>query len=135
MARGSVESNYGRPTARPAKRIAGEVRFDPFSRMLYSTDASIYQIEPIGVVLPRHADDVVATVEVARQHGVPVLPRGGGTGLAGQTIGKAIIIDMSNYMHQITETNTEEHWAWVQPGSGAGPVECLSAPPRLFVWA
>src|SRR5215471_18779722 len=98
------------------KRIAGEVRFDPFSRMLYSTDASIYQIEPIGVVLPRHADDVAATVEVARQHGVPVLPRGGGTGLAGQTIGQAIIIDMSNYMHQITELNTEEHWAWVQPG-------------------
>jgi FAD/FMN-containing dehydrogenase len=98
------------------KRIAGEVRFDTFSRMLYSTDASIYQIEPIGVVLPRHADDVVATVEVARQHGVPVLPRGGGTGLAGQTVGKAIIIDMSNYMHQITELNTEEHWAWVQPG-------------------
>src|SRR5213082_388096 len=68
------------------KRIAGEVRFDAFSRMLYSTDASIYQIEPIGVVLPRHADDVVATVEAARQHGVPVLPREGGTGLAGQTV-------------------------------------------------
>ncbi|OLC60692.1 MAG: oxidoreductase [Ktedonobacter sp. 13_1_40CM_4_52_4] len=98
------------------KRIAGEVRFDAFSRMLYSTDASIYQIEPIGVVIPRHADDVVATVEVARQHGVPVLPRGGGTGLAGQTVGKAIIIDMSNSMHQILELNTEEHWAWAQPG-------------------
>ena len=87
------------------KRIAGEVRFDAFSRMLYSTDASIYQIEPIGVVIPRHADDVVATVEVARQHGVPVLPRGGGTGLAGQTVGNAIIIDMSNSMHQILELN------------------------------
>lgn len=98
------------------KRIAGEVRFDAFSRMLYSTDASIYQIEPIGVVIPRQADDVVATVETARQHGVPVLPRGGGTGLVGQTIGKAIIMDMSNYMHQITELNTEEQWAWVQPG-------------------
>ncbi len=98
------------------KRIAGEVRFDAFSRMLYSTDASIYQIEPIGVVIPRHADDVAATVEVARQHGVPVLPRGGGTGLAGQTVGKAIIIDMSNDMHQVLELNTEEHWAWVQPG-------------------
>ncbi|MGE3539693.1 MAG: FAD-binding and (Fe-S)-binding domain-containing protein [Candidatus Tectimicrobiota bacterium] len=98
------------------KRIAGEVRFDTFSRMLYSTDASIYQIEPLGVVIPRHADDVIATVDIARQHGVPVLPRGGGTGLVGQTIGKAIIIDMSNYMHQITELNTEEQWAWVQPG-------------------
>jgi FAD/FMN-containing dehydrogenase len=115
------------------KRIAGEVRFDPFSRMLYSTDASIYQIEPIGVVLPRHADDVVATVEVARQHGVPVLPRGGGTGLAGQTIGKAIIIDMSNYMHQITELNTEEHW----PGC-AGVVQDQRMPicdRTAFVWA
>src|SRR5258707_12642856 len=84
--------------------------------MLYGPDASISESEPIGVVLPRHADDVVATVEVARQHGVPVLPRGGGTGLAGQTIGKAIIMDMSNYMHQITELNTDEHRAWVQPG-------------------
>src|SRR2546427_13113598 len=91
------------------KRIAGEVRFDTFSRMLYSTDASIYQIEPIGVVLPRHADDVAATVEEARQHGVPVLPRGGGTGLAGQTIGKAINFDMSYYMQQITYIKTEEH--------------------------
>ena len=62
------------------KHIAGEVRFDPLSRMLYSTDASIYQIEPLGVVIPRHADDVQATVQVAREHGVPVLPRGGGTG-------------------------------------------------------
>lgn len=98
------------------KRIAGEVRFDTLSRMLYSTDASIYQIEPIGVVIPRHADDVVATVEIARQHGVPVLPRGGGTGLVGQTVGKAIIMDMSNYMHHITDLNTEEQWVWVEPG-------------------
>ena len=98
------------------KHIAGEVRFDPLSRMLYSTDASIYQIEPLGVVIPRHADDVQATVQVAREHGVPVLPRGGGTGLAGQTVGKAVIIDMSNDMHQVLELNTEEHWAWVQPG-------------------
>jgi FAD/FMN-containing dehydrogenase/Fe-S oxidoreductase len=98
------------------KRIAGEVCFDPLSRMLYSTDASIYQIEPIGVVIPRHTDDVQATVQVAREYGVPVLPRGGGTGLAGQTVGKAVIIDMSNHMHQVLELNTEEHWAWVQPG-------------------
>lgn len=98
------------------KRLEGEVRFDAFSRMLYSTDASIYQIEPIGVVIPRHADDVEATVKVACEHGVPVLPRGGGTGLAGQTVGKAIIIDMSNSMHHVLELNTAEQWAWVQPG-------------------
>lgn len=98
------------------KHLDGEVRFDTFSRLLYSTDASIYQIEPLGVVIPRHADDVEATVRVARQHGVPVLPRGGGTALAGQTVGRAVILDMSNYMHQVLELNTEEHWAWVQPG-------------------
>ena len=98
------------------KHLDGEVRFDTFSRLLYSTDASIYQIEPLGVVIPRHADDVEATVRVARQHGVPVLPRGGGTALAGQTVGRAVILDMSNHMHQVLELNTEEHWAWVQPG-------------------
>ena len=98
------------------KHIDGQVRFDTFTRLLYSTDASIYQIEPLGVVIPRHADDVEATVRVARQHGVPVLPRGGGTALAGQSVGRAVILDMSNYMHQVLELNTEEQWAWVQPG-------------------
>ena len=98
------------------KHMDGDVRFDTFSRMLYSTDASIYEIEPLGVVIPRHADDVEAAVGVARQHRVPVLPRGGGTALAGQTVGRAVIMDMSNHMHQVLELNTEEHWAWVQPG-------------------
>ncbi|GIX47015.1 MAG: oxidoreductase [Candidatus Tectimicrobiota bacterium] len=98
------------------KHIAGEVRFDAFSRMLYSTDASIYQIEPLGVVIPAHADDIVATVQVAAAHGVPVLPRGGGTSLAGQTVGRAVIIDVSPRLNQVLELNPEEQWAWVQPG-------------------
>lgn len=98
------------------KRMAGEVKFDPFSKMLYSTDASMYQIEPIGVVIPRDADDVVGAVTAAGEHGVPVLPRGGGTGLAGQTVGEALIMDASIHMHQVLELNTEEQWAWVQPG-------------------
>ena len=98
------------------KHIDGDVRFDTFSRMLYSTDASIYQIEPLGVVIPRHADDVEAAIGVARRHGVPVLPRGGGTALAGQSVGRAVIMDMSNHMHEVLELNTEEQWAWVQPG-------------------
>jgi FAD/FMN-containing dehydrogenase/Fe-S oxidoreductase len=96
--------------------IDGEVRFDPYSRSLYSTDASMYQIEPIGVVIPRHVEDVVATVDIARRHQVPVLPRGGGTSLAGQTVGHAVVMDFSKYMHQILEVNTEEGWARVQPG-------------------
>ena len=98
------------------RRMAGEVKFDPFSKMLYSTDASMYQIEPIGVVIPRDADDVVGAVTAASEHGVPVLPRGGGTGLAGQTVGEALIMDASIHMHQVLELNTEEQWAWVQPG-------------------
>ena len=65
------------------KDIVGEVRFDKMTRALYSTDASIYQIEPIGVVFPRSEEDVVAVIETAARHGVPVLPRGGGTSLGG----------------------------------------------------
>ena len=96
--------------------LEGEVRFDPYSRAMYSTDASIYQIEPLGVVLPRSREDVIAAVELASKYGVPVLPRGGGTSLAGQTVGRAIILDMSKYMHRVLEVNTEEQWARVQPG-------------------
>jgi len=96
--------------------IAGEVRFDSYSKALYSTDASMYQIEPIGVVIPRHMDDVVATVDIARRHQVPVLPRGGGTSLAGQTVGHAVVLDFSKYLHGILEVNTDEGWVRLQPG-------------------
>ena len=99
-----------------AQVVEGEVRFDKYSRILYSTDASIYQIEPIGVVIPRHAEDVIATIEVAARHRVPVLPRGGGSSLAGQAVGHAIHIDVSKYMHRILEVNPEERWVRVQPG-------------------
>ena len=98
------------------QRVSGEVRFDPFSRVLYSTDASIYQMEPVGVVIPRSAADVQATIEVARDNGVPVLPRAGGTSLAGQTVNHAIVMDFSKYMNQVLEVNREEGWARVQPG-------------------
>ena len=98
------------------QRVAGEVRFDPFSRALYSTDASIYQMEPVGVVIPRSVEDVLAVVEVARDNGIPVLPRGGGTSLAGQTVNHAIVLDFSKYLNQVLEINQEEGWAWVQPG-------------------
>src|SRR5207247_3849370 len=98
------------------KRVAGEVRFDRVSRLMYSTDASIYEIEPIGVVVPRTHEDVFATMEVARDFKVPILPRGGGTSLAGQTVGNAVVIDMSKYLNHILEVNTEEGWARVEPG-------------------
>src|SRR6266566_5575512 len=97
-------------------RVNGEVRFDRASRLMYSTDASIYEIEPIGVVIPRTHDDVFATMEIARDFKVPVLPRGAGTSLAGQTVGEAVVIDMSKYLTRVLEVNKEEQWAIVEPG-------------------
>ncbi len=97
-------------------RISGEVRFDKISRLLYSTDASIYEIEPIGVVVPRSTEDVFAAMEVARDFHVPVLPRGAGTSLAGQTVGHAVVLDLSKYLNRVIEVNCEERWAKVEPG-------------------
>jgi len=96
--------------------IYGEVKFDELTRLLYSTDASIYQMTPIGVVIPKNTDDVSATIEIAHKNSVPILPRGGGTSLAGQTVGNAIVIDFSKYMREIIEINTDEKWVRTQPG-------------------
>lgn len=99
-----------------AKELDGEVRFDNYSKALYSTDASLYQIEPIGVVVPKHKQDVIRTIKIASERKIPILPRGGGTSLAGQCVGEAIVLDMSKFMNQLIEVNVEEHWARVQPG-------------------
>ncbi|HEX9531240.1 MAG TPA: FAD-binding and (Fe-S)-binding domain-containing protein, partial [bacterium] len=96
--------------------VAGEVRFDPASRALYSTDASIYQILPLGVVIPRDDDDIAATLRIAADAGTPILPRGAGTSLAGQSIGRAIILDCSKYMSRILELDAAHPLARVQPG-------------------
>src|ERR671925_834027 len=108
--------DYFEIEANRKKRVEGEILFDAYIRLLYSTDASIYQIEPIGVVVPRHKGDVQAVVEVANKFGVPVLPRGGGTSLAGQTVGHALVLDFSKYMKNVLEVNREELWCRVQPG-------------------
>jgi FAD/FMN-containing dehydrogenase/Fe-S oxidoreductase len=97
-------------------KLAGDVRVDRYSRLLYATDASMYQMEPVGVVLPREAQDVVEVVRIAGSYGVPVLPRGGGTGLVGGTVNHAIVLDFSKYMNGVTEVHPEERWALVQPG-------------------
>ncbi len=116
----------GQPSAAPDAlaalaadlRRAGvtDVRFDPVQRILYSTDASIYQIEPIGVVIPRSVEEVIATVTVCAAHAAPVLPRGAGTSLAGQAVGHAVVIDCSRHLHRVVEINAEERWARCQPG-------------------
>jgi len=96
--------------------IKGDVQFDTLSRALYATDASIYQIEPLGVVAPRDQQDVAAVVRAARRHHTPIVARGGGTSLAGQAVGHGIQLDFAKYMNQLLELNAEEGWAWVEPG-------------------
>ncbi|HSG09760.1 MAG TPA: FAD-linked oxidase C-terminal domain-containing protein [Longimicrobiales bacterium] len=96
--------------------LAGEVAFDDYTRRMFSTDASMYAIEPMGVVFPRHRDDVQATVEIAGRFDVPILPRGAGTSLAGQTVGPGVVLDFSRYMTDIVALDREAGTARVQPG-------------------
>jgi FAD/FMN-containing dehydrogenase/Fe-S oxidoreductase len=97
-------------------RIQGEVRFDRVSRMLYSTDASNYQIEPVGVVIPKSNDDIIAAISLAASHGVPILPRGGGSSLAGQAVGAALILDTSKYLNRVIDIRPEAQTVTVEPG-------------------
>ena len=98
------------------RAVRGEVRFDNGSRALYATDGSNYRQVPIGVVIPRDADDVVATVSLAREYGAPILCRGGGTSLAGQCCNVAVLLDFSKYMNKIIEIDPAQRIARVQPG-------------------
>jgi FAD/FMN-containing dehydrogenase len=98
------------------RRIEGEVRFDAVDRALYATDASPYRIPPLGVVVPRHAADVAAALDVARAHGVPLLMRGGGTSLAGQTVGAAVVVDTSRHLDRILAVDPTARTARVEPG-------------------
>jgi FAD/FMN-containing dehydrogenase/Fe-S oxidoreductase len=97
-------------------RVAGDVRFDAASRALYSTDASIYQLQPVGVVAPRTRDDILAAVELCARFQCPITMRGGGTSQAGQAIGRGLIIDTSRYLNRLLEVRPDERWARVEPG-------------------
>jgi FAD/FMN-containing dehydrogenase/Fe-S oxidoreductase len=99
-----------------APRLTGTLRRDAMTRALYSTDASMYQQMPLAVLIPRHADDVQAALEEAARFGLPVLPRGGGSSLAGQTVNEAIVIDFSRHLDAVLGGNIEEGWVRVQPG-------------------
>jgi FAD/FMN-containing dehydrogenase/Fe-S oxidoreductase len=96
--------------------VTGEVRFDRLSRALYSTDASVYQIVPLGVVIPKNEADVIATVDACNLFRVPLTARGGGTSQAGQAIGPGLQLDCSKYFNRILEFNVLERWIRVQPG-------------------
>lgn len=99
------------------RSVQGEVRFDRGSRALYATDASNYRQVPIGVVVPKTIDDVVAAVALCREYGAPVLPRGGGTSLAGQCCNVAVVLDFSKYLNAILALDPARRIAHVQPGT------------------
>ena len=103
-----------------AGRVEGEVRFDEYSRQLYATDASIYEVPPIGVVFPTSTGDVAAVMEYCAEEGVPVLPRGGGTSLAGQSVNEAVVLDFTRHMDAVVETRPGDRLVRAQPGVRLG---------------
>ena len=118
--------------ARLRREIEGEVWFDPASRGRYSTDASIYQIEPIGVVAPRTAGDIAQAIAVCREAGTPVLPRGAGTSQCGQTVGEAVVIDTSKYLDRVIDFDAESRRVTVQPGIVLDRLNAWLKPKGLF---
>lgn len=96
--------------------LEGEVRFDSISKSVYSVDASIYEVEPICIVLPKNKSDILKAIKIAAKHEVPIIARGAGTGIVGGCIGKGMIIDTSKYLNNILQINFEEEYAIVEPG-------------------
>src|SRR5271168_4228640 len=98
------------------REVQGEVRFDRGSRAMYATDGSNYRQIPIGLVIPRDAEDVITAVAICRKYGAPVLARGAGTSLAGQCCNVAVVLDFTKYINQIIQIDPQQRFARVQPG-------------------
>ncbi|MBK5103075.1 MAG: FAD-binding protein [Burkholderiales bacterium] len=118
--------------ARLRREIRGEVLFDAASRGRYSTDASIYQIEPVGVVVPQTEEDARLAIQIAADQGVPILPRGGGTSQCGQTVGAALVIDNSKYLNRVIEFDKAARTAVVQPGMVLDQLNAFLKPHGLW---
>ena len=112
--------------------VEGHVHFDPYTRGRYSTDASIYQIAPFGVVVPKTTQDLVSTVEIAAEHNIPILSRGGGTSQCGQTVNEAIVIDCSQYLNKIVNFDHENMRISVEPGIVLDHLNSYLKPHNLF---
>jgi FAD/FMN-containing dehydrogenase/Fe-S oxidoreductase len=128
----SVMPNNTAFATRLARNIKGEVLFDRASRGRYSTDASIYQMEPVGVIVPETIDDVVAAMAIARDEGIPVLARGGGTSQCGQTVNRALVIDCSKHLRRILHVDAEAQTALVEPGLVLGHLNNALRSEKLF---
>ncbi|HST74537.1 MAG TPA: FAD-linked oxidase C-terminal domain-containing protein [Acetobacteraceae bacterium] len=114
------------------RAIEGEVLFDPASRGRYATDASIYQMQPIGVIVPRTVEDVAAALAIAREFGAPVLARGGGTSQCGQTVNRALVIDCSKHLRRMLAVDPDARTALVEPGLVLGHLNAALRPHGLF---
>jgi len=97
-------------------KVSGKTLFDEFSRGRYSTDASVYQIKPIGVILPKDTNDVLNIMDYSQRNSIPLLARGGGSSQCGQTVGESVVLDYSKHQNKILELNVEEKYVWVEPG-------------------
>ena len=118
--------------AQLSRELEGEVLFDAFSRGRYSTDASVYQIQPIGVVVPRTRQDVFAAIQIAAEHGVPILPRGAGTSQCGQTVGEALVIDASKFLRKVRSFEPSARTISVDPGMVLDELNRFLKPHGLF---
>jgi FAD/FMN-containing dehydrogenase/Fe-S oxidoreductase len=112
----TLDASQTRLHDRLSRETRAEVSFDRGMRGLYATDASLYQIEPLGVVVPRTVDDVIATVRIAAEEATPVLPRGAATSLSGQTVGPAVVLDFSKYLNRIGVVDRDKMTVRVEPG-------------------
>jgi FAD/FMN-containing dehydrogenase len=110
--------------AKLKKSITGEIKTDPITRVLFSTDASIHKIEPLGVVFPRTIDELIPIVQICNQYGISIIPRGSGSGLAGQAIGRGLVIDCSRYTNKLININPEEQSAIMEPGLILDDLNC-----------
>ena len=130
---GPVRDDSASPLARRLGReTQADILFDPFSRGRYSTDASIYQIMPVGVVVPRSVDDIRTAIQIARDEGVPVLPRGAGTSQCGQTVGEALVIDTSKHLREVISLDRENRRVRVHPGIVLDQLNAWLRPHGLF---
>ncbi|MDP6691711.1 MAG: FAD-binding oxidoreductase, partial [Alphaproteobacteria bacterium] len=118
--------------ARLSRELQGQVLFDGASRGRYSTDASIYQIEPIGVVVPETEQDIVRAIQIAGDEGIPILPRGGGTSQCGQTVGEALVLDVSKQFAGVISLDVENRRATVQPGLVLDQLNAYLKPHGLY---
>ena len=128
----TIAPGDSRLAGRLRNEIRGEVLFSRADRGRYATDASIYQVEPIGVVVPEEIGDVAAAMAIAREEGIPVLPRGGGTSQCGQTVNRALVIDCSKHLRRILDIDPEARTALVEPGLVLGHLNAALRQHGLF---